>query len=390
MIYRMGFTRSDWRLIGLAGIVTLAAGATFYGKLGGSIAPFLICALALALLASLVGRSVEALGDRLGAGATGVVQGALGNLPELFVVLFALKAKLYDVATASLVGSILANLLLILGMAFLVGGIKHGTQTFHKGSAQTIAMLLVLSVAALVVPAITFALHTPAREHERALSIVVSLLLLGLFAASLPAALKRQKVTQKVPEQVTEQVTGQATEKPAGEVSGDQADAAEPAPDTGEHHGPAWPLTVAIGMLALAAIGAAFVSDWFVAGLTPAMDSLGISHAFAGLVIVAIAGNAVENVVGIQLAARNQTDYALQVILQSPLQIALVVTPVLVLVSPLVGASFTLVLSPLLIAVLILAVLVTVVVVLDGESNWLEGATLIVLYAIIAAAFWWG
>jgi Ca2+/H+ antiporter len=107
-------------------------------------------------------------------------------------------------------------------------------------------------------------------------------------------------------------------------------------------------------------------------------------------VIVAIAGNAVENVVGIQLAARNQSDYALQVILQSPLQIALVVTPALVLLSPLVGASFTLVLSPLLIAVLILAVLVTVVVVLDGESNWLEGATLIVLYAIIAAAFWWG
>jgi Ca2+:H+ antiporter len=230
-------------------------------------------------------------------------------------------------------------------------------------------MLLVLSVAALVVPAITFALHTPAREHERALSIVVSLLLLGLFFASLPAALKRQKST------------GQSTgEKPATEAA---------PPDEG-HHGPSWPLAVAIGMLAVTGVGAAFVSDWFVAGLTPAMDAMGISQAFAGLVIVAIAGNAVENVVGIQLAARNQSDYALQVILQSPLQIALVVTPVLVLLSPLVGASFTLVLSPLLIAVLILAVLVTVVVVLDGESNWLEGATLIVLYAIIAAAFWWG
>ena len=111
---------------------------------------------------------------------------------------------------------------------------------------------------------------------------------------------------------------------------------------------------------------------------------------FAGLVIVAIAGNAVENVVGIQLAARNQTDYALSVILQSPLQIALVLAPALVIFAPLVGASFTLVLSPLLIAVLVMAVFVTVLVVLDGESNWLEGSTLIALYALIAAAFWWG
>ena len=380
----MAFTRSDWRLIGLAGIVTLVAGVTYYGELGGTIAPFAVSAIALALLASLVGRSVEALGDRLGAGATGVVQSALGNLPELFVVLFALKAKLYDVATASLVGSILANLLLVLGLAFLVGGIKNGPQRFQKGSARTIAMLLVLSVAALVVPAITFALHTPAREHERALSIVVSLLLLGLFAASLPAALKRQKAT--------ETPTGDAAKagEPGAIAAPAEAGTEEATEEPTAHHGPSWPLAVAIGMLAITGIGAAFVSDWFVGGLTPAMDAMGISQAFAGLVIVAIAGNAVENVVGIQLAARNQSDYALQVILQSPLQIALVVTPALVLLSPLVGASFTLVLSPLLIAVLILAVLVTVIVVLDGESNWLEGATLIVLYCIIAAAFWWG
>ncbi|MCW2889563.1 MAG: putative vacuolar cation/proton exchanger [Streptosporangiaceae bacterium] len=386
----MGFTRSDWRLIGLAGIVTLMAGITYYGKLGGTVAPFVISAFALALLASLVGRSVEALGDRLGAGATGVVQSALGNLPELFVVLFALKAKLYDVATASLVGSILANLLLVLGLAFLVGGIKNGPQRFQKGSARTIAMLLVLSVSALVVPAITFALHTPAREHERALSIVVSLLLLGLFVASLPAALKRQKAAETPAEDAAKAEKPGAAEEPG--AAGEPAEAKKPgaAEEPAGHHGPSWPLAVAIGMLAVTGIGAAFVSDWFVGGLTPAMDAMGISQAFAGLVIVAIAGNAVENVVGIQLAARNQSDYALQVILQSPLQIALVVTPALVLLSPLVGASFTLVLSPLLIAVLILAVLVTVVVVLDGESNWLEGATLIVLYCIIAAAFWWG
>jgi Ca2+:H+ antiporter len=181
--------------------------------------------------------------------------------------------------------------------------------------------------------------------------------LLALFALSLPASIRREK-----------------TAEPAAAVE----------------HGADWSLPVALGMLAATGVGAALVSDWFVHALEPAMKSLGISQAFAGLVIVAIAGNAVENVVGVQLAAKNQADYALQVIMQSPLQIALVVAPVLVLVAPLVGASFTLVLPPLLIAALLMAVLVTVLVVLDGESNWLEGATLIALYAVIATAFWWG
>ncbi len=363
----MLFTWPDIRRVGLAVVATAVAAVLYYGGIGGTLAPFIVSALALALLASLVGHSVEALGTRLGAGATGVLQSALGNLPELFVVLFALKSKLYEVATATIVGSILANLLLVLGLAFLAGGIKNGTQRFEAGAARTISMLLVLSVAALVVPALTSALHTPAAGHERGLSIAVSVLLLGLFAASLPASLKR---TESEPE-------------PAGEAP--EAAAAE-----AHHGGPGWPLWLAITVLALAGVGAAFVSDWFVAGLTPAMDSLGISQAFAGLVIVAIAGNAVENVVGIQLAYRNQSDYALSVILQSPLQITLVVAPALVLLSPLVGASFTLVLPPLLIISLVLAVAVAVIVVLDGESNWLEGTALIVLYAIIAGAFWWG
>jgi Ca2+:H+ antiporter len=377
----MLITRSDARRLGLAVITSVAAGVLYYGHIGGSIAPFVVSAIALAVLASLVGRSVEALGDRLGAGGTGVLQSALGNLPELFVVLFALHSKLYEVATATIVGSILANLLLVLGLAFLVGGVKNGTQRFAAGPARMISMLLVLSVAALVVPALTKELHTPAAGHERVLSIAVSILLLGLFVASLPASLKRTQSAESAAESAAAGSAGEvATDAGAGSGAREEASA--------EHGG--WPLWLAIVILAAAGVGAAFVSDWFVAGLTPAMNSLHISQAFAGLVIVAIAGNAVENVVGIQLAYRNQADYALSVILQSPLQITLVVAPALVLLSPLVGASFTLVLSPLLIAALIIATAVAVLVVLDGESNWLEGATLIVLYAIIAAAVWWG
>jgi Ca2+:H+ antiporter len=368
MIFRMGLRRSDWGLLGGAALASAAAGIAHFAGIGGDIAPFVVAAVALALLASLVSRSVEALGKWLGSGATGVVQSALGNLPELFVVLFALKKKLYDVATATIVGSILANVLLVLGLAFLCGGIKHGRQKFGGDAARTLSMLLTLSVAALLVPSLTSALGSQATRaalHERNLSIVVSILLLCLFVLSLPSSIKRQKNAE-------------------ASTEGEQAEENE----DGEHQ--SWPLGLAVAMLAITGVGAAFVSDWFVAALEPAMSSLGISQAFAGLVIVAIAGNAVENVVGIQFAIKNKADYALSVILQSPLQVSLVVAPALVLLSPLVGASFTLVLSPLLIAVLIMAVVITVLVVLDGESTWLEGATLIVLYGIIATAFWWG
>ncbi|WP_433180327.1 calcium:proton antiporter [Actinoallomurus sp. CA-150999] len=404
----MVFSRSDWRLMIVTAVAAIAAGVTHFGKIGGTVVPFVVAALALALLATLVGRSVENLAEHLGAGATGVVQSALGNLPELFVVLFALQKKLYGVATATIVGSILANVLLVLGLAFLLGGVKHGPQKFGSDAARTLSMLLTLSVAALLVPSLTAALGshaTKAALHERDLSVVVSILLLGLFVASLPSAIKRQK-SNEAPAGATAPAVGGAGETaaavggaPAAQAVGgtvetaekvDAAVTAKAGDAEGSSHGSSWPLPVSLIMLALTGVGAAFVSDWFVAALEPAMDALGISQAFAGLVIVAIAGNAVENVVGIQFALKNQSDHALSVILQSPLQIALVVAPALVLLSPLVGASFTLVLSPLLIAVLIMAVVITVLVVLDGESNWLEGATLMVLYGIIATAFWWG
>jgi Ca2+:H+ antiporter len=356
MIGGMGFTGSELRSIGLTVVAVIAAAVTYYAHVGGSVAPFVISGVALALLASLVGRSVEALAPRLGAGGPGVVQSALGNLPELFVVLFALKAKLYEVATATIVGSVLANVLLVLGLAFVVGGAKNGTQFFEQTSARRVSLMLLLSVAALVIPALTALLHTPAAGHERALSVAVSILLLVLFAASLPASVQKT-----------------------------QADGA-----AGHGAEPGWPLWLAITMLTAASVAAAFVSDWFVAGLTPAINALHISPAFAGLVIVAIAGNAVENVVGLQLAYRNQPDHALQVILQSPVQIVMMVAPALVLLSPVVGASFTLVLPPLLLAALLVAVVVAVIAVFDGDSNWLEGAMMITLYGIVATAFWWG
>jgi Ca2+:H+ antiporter len=169
-------------------------------------------------------------------------------------------------------------------------------------------------------------------------------------------------------------------------ASRDSAEAASAATAHGD-----WPLAMAIGMLAVAGIGAAFVSEWFVTALEPAMHAAGINEVFAGLVIVAIAGNAVENFVGIQLAAKGQMDYAVQVVLQSPVQIALTIAPIVCLAAVWLGQpGFDLVFSPLLLASMIMSALVAVLVTFDGESTWFEGAVLIALYVAIATSFWWG
>ena len=354
------FVRSDYVVLVGGAIAVVLAGVTHYAG-AGEVLPFVCSAVAVTLLASLVGRSVEQLGDRYGPGATGVLQSALGNLPELFIALFALKAGLVAVVQAALIGSILANLLLVLGMCFVVGGLKHGPQKLDSQRARQITVLMVLSVAAMVIPSIAHYVHTPASEHEKAFSLITSVVLVGLFLLILPASLRRQSTSEE---------------------SG-----SEPM----HHEAPRWPLWLAVGLLALAAVLAAFVSDWFVSALEPAMASFGISEAFAGLVVVAIAGNAIENVVGIQLAAAGRSEYAFSVVINSPLQIALVLAPLLVILSQVFGfAALTLVFSPMLIISLVIAVIITAFITFDGESDWIEGAALIALYVVIATVFWWG
>ncbi len=373
-------TRRDRIMITITVVAAVIAGALHFAHMNAVLA-FTVSALALATLASLVGRSVEALGDRLGPSATGILQTALGNLPELFVILFALKAGLYGVVKATLVGSILSNALLVLGLAFVVGGIKHGRQRFAADDVRTLGLMFTLAVFILAVPSLTAAMHTPAASHERIVSVVVSIVMLALFALSLPATLgKRDR------EPVVHAEHGPARARSPIVASPDSANAASVATAHGE-----WPLAMAIGMLALAGVGAAFVSEWFVAALEPAMQAAGINEVFAGLVIVAIAGNAVENFVGIQLAAKNQMDYAVQVILQSPVQIALTIAPIVCLAAVLLGQpDFNLVFSPLLLAAMIMSAIVAVLVTFDGESNWFEGAALCALYIAIATSFWWG
>lgn len=354
------FSRSDLVILSGGAAAVILAGLSHYAG-WGDVLSFVLAAAAVAMIASLVGRSVEQLGDRLGAGGTGVLQSALGNLPELFIGFFALKAGLVAVVQASIIGSILANALLVLGAAFLVGGLKHGTQKFDSAKIRSTVVMLFLATSALVLPAIAHLLHAPVSEHEKPLSIIISVVLLAIYLLSLPMTLKRSKA--------------EAEDKVAG-VAG--------------HEEPRWPLWLAIALLAVTGVLAALVSEWFVDALQPTMDSLHISQTFAGLVVVAIAGNAVENVIGIQLAARNQMNYAVSVIVTSPLQIALFMAPLLVLLSLFTATTLTLVFAPLLIAAVLMTVIIVALVTLDGESNWLEGAVMIALYAVIATLFWWG
>jgi Ca2+:H+ antiporter len=345
-------------ILGFAALVTTVASAVLKVLGASEIAIFFTSAIALASLASVVGSATDQLGTRLGPGATGVVQSALGNLPELFISIFALRAGLVVVVQTALIGSILANSLLVLGVAFVVGGLRHGPQHFGADTTRMTAMLLVLSVASLAIPTLATAPGAPDFGHENSLSIVTAVVLLFVFVGSIPMAIR-------------------GTLGPSREQSRSEE--------------PGWSLRASIIVLALAGVGAALVSDWFVEALTPAMASLKLSEEFVGLVIVAIAGNAVENVVGITAAARNQSDLAISLILNSSLQVALLLIPVLVLLSTLLGGPvLTLVAPPLLIAALGLAAVLGALIIFDGESNYVEGLALIGLYIIIAASVWFG
>ena len=334
----------------VAALVVVSALCHFAGL--NDVLTFLITAVTLAGLARTVGGATEQLGARLGSGGASVVQSALGNLPELFIALFALHDGLFKVVQAALVGSILANSVLVLGIAFIVGGLKNGLQKFDSDRARMVSTLAVLAAATMAIPSLANAFHAPAAAHAQTLSLICAGVLLVLFVLTLPSFLRSTP---------------------------------------GEEHEPArWTTRLTGGVLLGAGIAAALTSDWFVTALTPAIHTLHMSEEFAGLVIVAIAGNAVENVVGVQLAARNRADFAVSVIVNSSLQVALALTPVLVFASLLFATHLTLVFPTLLALVLLISSILGALVVNDGESTWQEGAVLVGFYVVIAASFWWG
>jgi Ca2+:H+ antiporter len=326
---------------------------------------FVLAVVALAWGAVAVGEATEQLSERLSPAATGVVQSVLGNLPELFLGFFALQAGLLQVVAAALIGSVLGNALFVLGLALLAGGLRHGTLSFSAGANRLYATELMLGVAALIVPYLATLPGAPDFGHEKELSAAVAIVLLVVFVASVPISVRLSGPGPGAKPHLADIDSGAAAAPP--------------------------PVAKTLILLAVSAGSAAFVADWFVAALDPAMAAIGMSEAFAGLIVVALASNAVENLAGVRAAARNRGDLSMSLILNSALQVVLFLAPVIVLLSFFVApAPLTLILSPLLLGALTVGVLLVVFIVMDGEGNALEGAMLLGLYVIIAAAVWWG
>jgi Ca2+:H+ antiporter len=345
-----GLTARERLLLAVVAVATLAAGVAHYADAPPLLA-FAIATVALAGLAWVVSFATEQVGERFGPGVTGLMQSTLGNLPELFVVIFALKAGETVVAQTSILGSIFANALLVLGLVIVVGARRSDDMcmTFSRRLPNDTATLLLVCSFVIVVVGISLASDDPASHHVKAISAIAAVVLLGIYLVWV-----------------------------VGYIRGDRPAAAGGGP-------PRVGLELAGGLLIVAGVGSAFVSDWFIAALRPTIDQLGISEAFAGLVIVAIAGNAVENATGVVLANKGQADLAISVVKNSVAQIAAFLLPVLVLVSFLFTHQLTFAIDPVYVGAVLLTALSVWQVTGDGEAAAFEGWALVGIYVILAA-----
>jgi Ca2+:H+ antiporter len=332
--------------------ITALAGVLRYSDATAVVA-FAAATAALAGLAWVVALATEQVGLRFGPAVTGFLQSTLGNLPEFFIVLFALGNGELVVAQTSLIGSIFANALLVLGLVIVSGSTvaEDGVMRFRQRLPQDTATLLFVSLFVIVIIGLSIASSNQASHHIEGLSTVGAICLLVVYAAWIWGYLR--------------------SDAPRGEaVEGEK---------------PRLSMSFAVVLLTLAGTGAAFVSDWFIHALDPAVESLGISKAFAGLVIVAVAGNAVENFTGIFLAAKGKSDLAISVVKNSVAQIAAFLFPALVITSYLFSTHLTFELEPVYIGALFLTAVAVWQITGDGEAQLFEGIALIAIYAVLAA-----
>jgi len=342
---------------------------------------FAVATLALAGLAWVVSFATEQLGERFGPGITGMLQSTLGNLPELFVVIFALQKGELVVAQTALVGSILANALLVLGLVIVVGARRapDGVMRFSTRLPRDTATLLQVTAFIIVLLGLSLAAHDPASHHVKTISAIGAVCLLIVYGTWVVPYLR----TDTAPDLGF--AAGEAGEGREAGQPGAQAGAGSIAGGEGEAAGPRLSLGLALVLLFIAGTASAFVSDWFINALEPAIVQLNLSQAFAGFVIVAIAGNAVENTAGLVLASKGRSDLAISVVKNSVAQIAAFLFPLLVLVSFALATTLTFALAPVYIGALLLATLALAQVTGDGEAAAFEGWALVALYVILAA-----
>lgn len=323
---------------------------------------FIVAALSIIPVAALMGEATENLAVRTGPTGGGLLNATFGNATELIIAFFALRAGKIDVVKASITGSMIANLLLVLGLALFLGGLKYKRQTFNKNAAGQLASLLLIVMIAFLVPAIfdvsekvAGVAAEQAAVSDENFSLAASVVLIGLYVCNIIFSL--------------------FTHKDLLSASGE------------EHHGAVWSVGRGVATLGAATLGVAWLSEVLVGALEGFSLQLGLSEVFAGLIIIPIIGNAAEHAASV-FAIKNKLDLAIQIALGATIQIALLVAPVLVIASYLVGQPMDLVVHrPLELVALIGATLITASVTRDGETNWLEGAMLLGVYLLLALAF---
>lgn len=320
-------------------------------------AVFVTSAIAILGLAWVIGLSTERLGAITGPQVGGVLNATFGNIAELIIAFFALQAGLLTVVKASITGSIIGNLLLVMGAAILTGGLRNGLQTFSQRIAGSNAALLVLAAVGLFIPAI-FALSSQATQAQRVEeSVLIALVLIVGYVLAL---------------------VWQFT-NPERTLGGHE--------DPGGHAGPAWSGRTAVGVLLVTAALLALLSEILVGSIGPFIEQFGLSELFVGVILIPTIGNLAEHLVAVQLAYKGKIEFALAVSFGSSLQVALFVAPVLVLLGLAIGQPMDLVFHPLEVAAVGAAVGISALVALDGESNWLEGALLMLVYLVLAISF---
>lgn len=317
---------------------------------------FLFSALAIIPLAGLMGEATEEISFYTGPKIGGFLNATFGNATELIIAFFALKAGLFDVVKASIAGSVIGNILLVLGASMLAGGLKYKNQTFNKKVIETSSSMLLFAVIGLSVPAIFT--HTVKPEllntKYEGLSVEVAVIMLIIYVLSLIFSFFTHKDIYAIEHEETEK--------------------------------PSWSLKKAIVVLVIATVCIAFMSEFLVGSVEHMTESLGLSEFFVGIILIPIIGNAAEHSTAIIMAMKNKMDVAIEIAIGSSLQIILFVAPVLILLS-LLFTPMSIVFNEFELVALIVSVLIANRVASDGESNWLEGVQLLAVYIVVAVSF---
>jgi Ca2+:H+ antiporter len=350
----------DWLLI----FVPVAFALRYVPSWTNQTALFVVAALSLIPVAGWMGKATEHLANRMGEGIGGLLNASFGNAAELIIALMALRAGHIEVVKASITGSIIGNLLLVLGISVFAGGLKYPRQTFNKTAVRASCTALMLAAGALVIPSV---FHSTAAQRpggwspvaEQNLSLLIAVVLLGTYGAMLAFSLVTHRQL----------------------FVGSQATSEE---KTGNH----WSIQKSVVVLLIATLAVAWLSEFLVGAVEAAQHSLGVTETFVGVIIVAIVGNAAEHSTAVTMALKNKMDLAFGIAVGSSLQIALFVAPVLVFCSYLFPHQLNLEFTIPEIVSVVLAAFVAEQISGDGESNWFEGIQLLALYIILGVLFY--